>query len=172
MNLSFFLFFHFSSRVSQYIMKCSHYLSQTKQKNPQQHPITHRAIWNRLGVSICCIFDNPQPFLDIFIHFCSSLNSYCMHVNIAIVHLSDTQCNIDYLGFCSPISNSRTILYGISHKEKFLWMKTYEIFPKGVNAALTSSVVISGLRSPTNTWKWSEVMEKQDKIQDPLIGFG
>jgi hypothetical protein len=31
--------------------------------------------------------------------------------------------------------------------------KTYEIFPKGVKAALTSSVVISGLKSPTKTWK-------------------
>lgn len=30
-------------------------------------------------------------------------------------------------------------------------VKTYEIFPKGANAALTSSVAISGLKSPTNT---------------------
>lgn len=32
-------------------------------------------------------------------------------------------------------------------------LNTYEIFPKGANAALISSVVISGLRSPTKTWK-------------------
>ena len=35
------------------------------------------------------------------------------------------------------------------------WRYTYDILPNGPNAALTSSVVISGLRSPTNTWKWS-----------------
>lgn len=33
---------------------------------------------------------------------------------------------------------------------------TYDILPKGANADLMSSVVISGLKSPTNTWKWSE----------------
>lgn len=36
---------------------------------------------------------------------------------------------------------------------------TYEIFPKGPKAALMSSVVISGLRSPTKTWKWPEANE-------------
>lgn len=30
---------------------------------------------------------------------------------------------------------------------------TYDILPKGANADLISSVVISGLKSPTNTWK-------------------
>lgn len=34
---------------------------------------------------------------------------------------------------------------------------TYDILPKGANADLISSVVISGLKSPTNTWKWSEI---------------
>lgn len=36
---------------------------------------------------------------------------------------------------------------------------TYDIFPKGPKAALMSSVVISGLRSPTKTWKWPEANE-------------
>lgn len=36
---------------------------------------------------------------------------------------------------------------------------TYDIFPKGPKAALMSSVVISGLRSPTKTWKWPEARE-------------
>lgn len=31
---------------------------------------------------------------------------------------------------------------------------TYDIFPNGAKAAFMSSVVISGLRSPTKTWKW------------------
>lgn len=30
---------------------------------------------------------------------------------------------------------------------------THDILPKGAKAALMSSVVISGLRSPTKTWK-------------------
>lgn len=30
---------------------------------------------------------------------------------------------------------------------------TYDIFPKGAKAAFMSSVVISGLKSPTKTWK-------------------
>jgi hypothetical protein len=30
---------------------------------------------------------------------------------------------------------------------------THDILPNGANAARMSSVVISGLRSPTNTWK-------------------
>lgn len=34
-------------------------------------------------------------------------------------------------------------------------LDTYDILPNGPKAALTSSVVISGLRSPTKTWKWS-----------------
>lgn len=32
-------------------------------------------------------------------------------------------------------------------------VKTYDIFPNGANATLTSSVVISGFKSPTKTWK-------------------
>lgn len=32
---------------------------------------------------------------------------------------------------------------------------TYDILPNGAKAAFISSVVISGLRSPTKTWKWS-----------------
>lgn len=43
-------------------------------------------------------------------------------------------------------------------------LRTYEIFPKGANAALMSSVVISGLKSPTKTWKWSA-----EKIKSELL---
>lgn len=43
-----------------------------------------------------------------------------------------------------------TIEYNINYD-------TYDILPKGANADLISSVVISGLKSPTNTWKWSEI---------------
>lgn len=49
-------------------------------------------------------------------------------------------------------------------KKSPLQEKTYEIWPKGANAALMSSVVISGLRSPTNTWKWSRAKEKTKKL--------
>lgn len=43
------------------------------------------------------------------------------------------------------------------HEGTFILSKleTYDILPNGPKAALTSSVVISGLRSPTKTWKWS-----------------
>lgn len=34
------------------------------------------------------------------------------------------------------------------------------MWPKGAKAALMSSVLISGLRSPTNTWKWPKAQEK------------
>lgn len=34
-----------------------------------------------------------------------------------------------------------------------VYYDTYDILPKGANADLMSSVVISGLKSPTNTWK-------------------
>lgn len=43
------------------------------------------------------------------------------------------------------------VLTSVAQSTKLL--NTYEIFPKGANAALISSVVISGLRSPTKTWK-------------------
>lgn len=39
---------------------------------------------------------------------------------------------------------------------------TYDILPNGAKAAFISSVVISGLRSPTKTWKWS-YQEKEKK---------
>lgn len=46
---------------------------------------------------------------------------------------------------------------------------TYDILPNGAKAAFISSVVISGLRSPTKTWKWSykregRGSEKKNKI--------
>lgn len=43
------------------------------------------------------------------------------------------------------------------------WDCTYDIFPNGAKAAFMSSVVISGLRSPTKTWKWPE--RKPDPLQ-------
>lgn len=42
---------------------------------------------------------------------------------------------------------------------------TYDIFPNGAKAALTSSVEISGLRSPTKTWKWSTIMVWGDTVR-------
>lgn len=48
--------------------------------------------------------------------------------------------------------------------------RTYEILPKGAKAALMSSVVISGLRSPTKTWKWSlgEKRKEHSVVEDAL----
>lgn len=43
-------------------------------------------------------------------------------------------------------------------------VKTYDIFPNGANAILTSSVVISGFKSPTKTWKWSSTKENTDIV--------
>lgn len=45
---------------------------------------------------------------------------------------------------------------------------TYDILPKGANADLISSVVISGLKSPTNTWKWSEIKAFGNQILKKL----
>lgn len=56
-------------------------------------------------------------------------------------------------------------------KKSPLQEKTYEIWPKGANAALMSSVVISGLRSPTNTWKWSKAKEKTRKLNTKKFGL-
>lgn len=76
--------------------------------------------------------------------------------------------------FVSQSTDKTGVCYTKStrHEKKSpLQEKTYEIWPKGANAALMSSVEISGLRSPTNTWKWSRAKEKTKEVTTKKCGL-
>lgn len=66
--------------------------------------------------------------------------------------------------YCITHKTSRKKIHTQTLSHSHTHVKTYDIFPNGANATLTSSVVISGFKSPTKTWKWSSTKENTDMV--------
>lgn len=113
------------------------------------HPNRGNEMTNKTNIHITCQSITVWPHAD------------------AYPFINEGNKSISFRFSCSQILHHTSVTECTKHKwyiktqlERF-WntcgpnCATYDIFPNGAKAALTSSVEISGLRSPTNTWKWS-----------------
>lgn len=100
------------------------------------------------------LFQESRMSYSKEISLCILLNTQPFRLELLYEQMNVHSCTLSTLIFYLLKHEAASI----QERELLVYLPskvTYDILPNGAKAALISSVVISGLRSPTKTWKWS-----------------